>query len=479
MAECYDEILDSRSKTGTAGLSYSSYCDRELNRITGNTGGPSIVKAQTTDSATGKPIVDECALCRAVFENAKCLSTRKECGPNNEQYRIETFINKIKDKTQPLGVDGNHTDNQCVLNKEYKPRQGAHNEDADFHFGASPRQIQEMIDELNPDKKTTHRTWTGGMGWMGWSAIYFAPVEVLCTAVSNHVLCEDFVHKMRKHMCADDLHDDGFHAKSRDVIAALDYGLMGLSRERSTSKQACECAGFCTPKIDDAAMAGFKDYMKTKLNSLGKQIKQVFETTGKESLKIAYEESLIRARLSQCEGGVFNRVSLLSPKVTEWDKGSRERNHQMHGTQRDMAIGKKIPFKEDWLEKDELTSFTGNRIAYMGYCNEKTTSCFTFDEMNRGAISQLRFIGMDNNDKDTVLEVTDVDPKDPAFAEKSMLNIATIRDKKKADSIESHLSKFSRWHKVTHSDFERVGIVYAEVNKKENGVPQLVVVRGV
>ncbi len=211
----------------TAGLSYSSYCDRELNRITGNTGGPTIVNAQTFDSATGKPIVDQCALCRAVFENAKCLTTRKGCGPNNEQYKIENFLEKIKTKTSRNPY---HPGAHCVLNTNYKAgRRGAQN-NAEFNFGASPGQIKEMIEK---GEKMEHHTWTGGMGWMGWSSIYFGPIEVLCNAVSNQVLCEDFVHKMRKHMCADDVHDDGYHAKSRDLITALDYGLMGQSRERT------------------------------------------------------------------------------------------------------------------------------------------------------------------------------------------------------------------------------------------------------
>jgi len=124
----------------------------------------------------------------------------------------------------------------------------------------------------------------------------------LCNAVSNHVLCEDYVNKMRKRMCANDVYDDGYHAKSRDIIAALDYGLMSQSRERSTSKQACECAGFCTPKLEKEVMQGFKEFLKKKTNTLTKKFKQMFETTGKESLQIAYEESLIRDKLSQCEG---------------------------------------------------------------------------------------------------------------------------------------------------------------------------------
>lgn len=280
-------------------MSYNSYCDRELNRITGNTGGPQIVNAQTFDSTTGKPIVDECALCRAVFENAKCLTTRKECGPNNEQYRIENFLDKIEAKTSEDAEGG---DEHCVLNVNYKAgKGGAAQTRSEFNFGASPGQIKNMITAANAGEPE-HHTWTGGMGWMGWSAIYFAPIEVLCNAVSNHVLCEDYVHKMRKHMCANDVKDDGYHAKSRDIIAALDYGLMSQSRERSTSKQACECAGFCTPKLEKEVMQGFKEFLKKKTNTLTKKFKQMFETTGKESLQIAYEESLIRDKLSQCEG---------------------------------------------------------------------------------------------------------------------------------------------------------------------------------
>ena len=171
-----------------AGLSYSSICDRELNRITGNTGGPYIVEAQTFDEATGKPIVDHCAICKAVFENAKCLTTRRECGPKNDQHKIENYLKEINDKI---------TRQKCILNDKYKDGRGS-DEGQEFTFGASPAKVQQLITDMNKGDETEKHTWTGGLGWMGWSSLYFAPSEV-CLSLSlslfapSHTL-EKFAH---------------------------------------------------------------------------------------------------------------------------------------------------------------------------------------------------------------------------------------------------------------------------------------------
>ena len=290
----------------------------------------------------------------------------------------------------------------------------------------------------------------------------------MCNTVSNPVLCEDFINKMRNKICADELKDDEYHAKSRDLISALDFGLMGQSRERSTAKQACECAGFCTPQIDQEVAAGFKQYVKKQTKGFKKKIKAFFDASP-ESLEVAYEESLIRERLSRCEGNTFHRLPLLPAQVSKW--------HQTMDDRKAGGTEAKGEYNPDWLDNDGMRSYTGNRMAYIGYCNEESESCFSFDEMNQGAISEMSFISEEGND--VVLKITDVDPKDPAAAEKNMRNMKAIKNKKKTQSTQSHLIKLSRWHKVTSSDsdFDHVGIVYAEMNKKQNGVPQLVVVQ--
>jgi len=193
-------------------MNYGSFCDRELTRIMGDAGGSimSIVKVTKRSPTTGRELQDTCALCKAVFENAKCLATRTDCGPNNEKVPFEP--NVIFEKADK---------SNCVLNPKYLDG------DQEFKNGASPKWTLE-----NKNTQDVTKTWTdGGTGWMGWSAIYFAPTEVLCHTVSNHVVCKEFVNMLRKKICVDDMQDESYHSRARDLIAAIDFGMNGISKE--------------------------------------------------------------------------------------------------------------------------------------------------------------------------------------------------------------------------------------------------------
>ena len=194
-------------------MNYGSFCDRELTRIMGDAGGSimSIVKVTKRSPTTGRELQDTCALCKAVFENAKCLATRTDCGPNNEKVPFEP--NVIFEKADK---------SNCVLNPKYLDG------DQEFKNGASPKWT---LKHKNNTQDVTN-TWTdGGTGWMGWSAIYFAPTEVLCHTVSNHVVCKEFVNMLRKKICVDDMQDESYHSRARDLIAAIDFGMNGISKE--------------------------------------------------------------------------------------------------------------------------------------------------------------------------------------------------------------------------------------------------------
>lgn len=164
--------------------------------------------------------------------------------------------------------------------------------------GALPLHVKKWSgDEIMKQWQALKSTWHGNTGWMGWSAILFGPEEVLCDKVSNQIVCHDFLRRLRENTCTSAGEETGTHVRRSSLISSLDYGARGEKPDATTSRSACECAGYCVPNIESKANWELFYVSNTERGWISIALSNAIN---KEGMKIKYEESLIRDELNNC-----------------------------------------------------------------------------------------------------------------------------------------------------------------------------------
>merc|ERR1711871_1282412 len=145
---------------------YGKLCDRELAALTKGVMSQIVSQVTKQDERTGRTVDDPCALCMVVYDNAKCLTSQKECGPAGESIPFKNA------KEEVSAILKQH---QCRLNPLYKS--------AHVNLpGALPEDVSKWI---NGDTKTlSTKGWSGRNGWLGWSALLFGRIDILCDKVT-------------------------------------------------------------------------------------------------------------------------------------------------------------------------------------------------------------------------------------------------------------------------------------------------------
>jgi hypothetical protein len=182
---------------------------------------------------------------------------------------------------------------KCDLNAMYKNMAS----DA-LPTGALPSAVKKWIENKDMKHwKASKSTWQGNTGWMGWSAVLFGPDEVLCDKVSNQIVCHDFLRRLRETHCTSAGDETGQHVRRSALISALDFGARGETPDSTTSRSACECAGFCVPEIE--ARDKWELFYESNTERGWASI-ALSNAINKDGMRIQYEESLIRDELQTC-----------------------------------------------------------------------------------------------------------------------------------------------------------------------------------
>eukprot|EP00939_MAST-03C_sp_MAST-3C-sp1_P001842 g1842.t1 len=439
----------------TAAKNYNKLCERELASLTAGQQTKIISSVTRLDSKTGREVTDKCALCMAVYENAKCLATRKECGPRNAEIPFDTKENR--DMLIELISEGT-----CELNEGYN----AAGSDRDAS-GALPGMVKSWLamtkkkgrERLNALKKWNSQKakFAGGTGWMGWSAILFAPSEVLCDKTSNTIVCQSFVKALRQDLCRSPADETAVHMRRSALIAALDFGSKGENVDATTARSSCECSGYCVPEIDTKKGWQLHFESSTSRGWAGIVISNIFH---KEAMRVQYEESLIRDELETCVARKPQPTPMLAAGLTECEK---QRPWMKPNA------GPKISCDSNAV-LDVLTSYFTSTVAYIGHC-KPGSFCFSFDALNQGDQSkaQLYKEGPPNDKGTPTLALTDIDLADPDVAERrgNKFGVGALGD----------VVNFRAWGESTNKPWTHRGIVYAELIVGSKGLPKLVVVQ--
>jgi hypothetical protein len=446
----YQFTFTTPNDSGQAGAhNYGKVCDRELSAMT--QGGMSKIVTSVTkkDPQTGRVLQDTCAMCMAVYDNAKCLTTQNECGENSENIKF------VKSKAHIQTV---LSDMQCRLNPAYQRIDGK-------VTGAMPEEVNTWLDSAT--LKLDKSEWKGRNGWMGWSAILFAKTRLLCHKVTNKLVCDQFVENLRREFCLPEASNTITNRQRNRLIAALDFGVKGVSADETTARDACECASFCTPAVE-IPKKGFAAFMNDlwKRQNLVKII--LDKTVNQEYLTEIYRESLVQQDLMQCVAGrPLPRPILPSKQGAAWGKK----------IWRTITPDDTMSCKAGIDVETQVTGIFVNRVSYMGHCVDKKM-CFESDYMNQGEPGR------------TLLETKpESDPDTPTLSVFDLSGDATrddsndFQDKQRKKSRKSENSKdvleFKSWGSspATRKYWTHRGMVYAELLKSPStGMPKIIVV---
>jgi hypothetical protein len=108
--------------------------------------------------------------------------------------------------------------------------------------------------------------------------------------------------KLRYDFCLPEADNTITNRQRNRLISALDFGVKGKVADETSGRDACECAGYCTPKVtpEEKGLSGFledafikKGFLKSILDA----------TSNKKYLKELYRESLVQEELQNCVVG--------------------------------------------------------------------------------------------------------------------------------------------------------------------------------
>jgi hypothetical protein len=446
----YQFTFTTPSDQGQAGAhNYGKMCDRELAALTQGGMTKMVTSVTRKDPRTGRVTPDTCAMCMAVYDNAKCLTTQNECGENSENIK---FV-KLKPTISKL-----ISDNHCSLNDNYKRADGT-------VTGAMPAEVKTWLGSstLKLDKSE----WQGRNGWMGWSALLFAEKRHLCNKVTNKIVCEQFVEKLRREFCLPEASDTIINRQRNKLIAALDFGVKGASADETTARDACECSSFCTPKVDppESGFSAWVDEFWQKKNF----VKTVLDSTvNKAHLAEMYRESLVQQDLMQCVAGrPLPRPILPASSSKPFEKKIWET----------LTPDDKMSCEKDVDVESQVTGIFVNRVSYMGHCVE-SHMCFESDYMNQGEPGRTLLEKEPESDKDTpTLSVFDLSGETARDETNDFMANQLKKNRDKSSGKE--IVQFRAWGKSPKSRqyWTHKGVVYAELLKSPStGMPKIIVV---
>ena len=207
----------------------------------------------------------------------------------------------------------NERGEDCDFNTNYKDFASA-----SHATGALPGEVKTWCAGKNKKEWTALKAhWHGNTGWMGWSAVLFGPEEVLCDKVSNQIVCHDFLRRLREKRCTSAGEETGTHVRRSSLISALDFGARGEKAEATSSRSACECAGYCTPSIESKANWELFYESNTERGWVSIALSNAIN---KEGMKIQYEESLIRDELNNCVARKPQPAPLVLKRPAEYEE---------------------------------------------------------------------------------------------------------------------------------------------------------------
>ena len=445
----YQFTFTTPNDSGQAGAhNHGKVCDRELSAMTQGGMSKMVTSVTRKDLRTGRVIQDTCAMCMAMYDNAKCLTTQNECGENSENIK---FVKVKSSLSNMLG------EKQCRLNDAYKRPDGS-------VTGAMPEEVNTWLSSstLKLDKSE----WKGRNGWMGWSAVLFAEKRHLCHKVTNKLVCEQFVEKLRREFCLPEASNTIVNRQRNKLIAALDFGVKGVSADETTARDACECSNFCTPNVEipDGGLASWVSDLWKK-QSLMKTV--LDKTVNKDYLAEMYRESLVQQDLMQCVSGRPLPRPILPAKLGKpWEK-------KIWDT---VTPDDKMSCKEGDDVEPKLTGIFVNRVSYMGHCVD-SKMCFESDYMNQGEPGRTLLETRPEADRDTpTLSVFDLSGE--VTRDESNEFQAKQERKSRGDSAKE-IVQFRAWGKSPESReyWTHKGVVYAELLKSPStGMPKIIVV---
>ena len=487
---------------------YGRMCDRELAVLTGGETTKIVAEVVKTDEKTGRRVNDICAICRAVYDNAKCLATRRDCSDGSGALNDKALLLKHqKEKIRGILKAG-----KCHLNDEYSTVASPSGEGA---TGALPKQVQDWVDGdgklilRGGQRGDTGGGWQGN-GWMGWSAILFAEPRLLCNKVSNKVVCQSFVEKMRRTMCLGDADETMENRMRHRLVTALDFGARGNSPDQTTARDACECATYCVPEVPEPTKGAIKQFLDSTLDTKKGLIAATHDLAWRGSAnEERYREAKYREAMSSCivekptPAPILRLLDAKNSKDPKDHRQQRWRENWKHEKRWTTKTPDHWPssdptnksFDNGWPDRKkpegEVRDFKGqgicdmskgtgdtspklegifsNRVSYIGNCAEDEL-CFHTDDMSGGAPSETRLAYKPTDDEATpTLSVSD---------ESSNAEVEQNRVRKN-DYWKDRQQRFKAWGKAPEaSDWLFQGVVYAELVRASNGMPKIIVVQG-
>ena len=432
---------------GHGSHNYGKVCDRELSALTHGGQTKMVTSVTRQDPRTGRVVQDTCAMCMAIYDNAKCLTTQNECGENSESIKItkfkELFIDVLKRS-------------ECTLNKEYDTCE------PDCKMtGAMPSDVDAWISPTN--QKLNKKSWKGRNGWMGWSTILFAEKRHLCHKVTNKLVCEQFIDKLRREFCLPAAENTIVNRQRNRLIAALDFGVKGIPSDETSARDACECANFCSPVVTVP-----KEGLKSFIEDMGKGIvKTVIDAAfNKDYINEMYRETLVQQELMQCVVGKPLPRPILPKSLSK----SAEKQVWKNDEPNQCIAG--------FDYEESTTGIYVNQISYMGHCTDDVM-CFESDYMNQGEPGRTLLETKPKSDPDTpTLSIFDLSGDSTRDDSNDFATQQMRKDRSAASGKE--VTRFKAWGKspTTREFWTHRGIVYAELLKSPStGMPKIIVVQ--
>lgn len=421
-------------------------------------------KSRSRSSVNGKSSnaesgVDECSLCKVMFEKASCLSTSAgNCGeaPRHKLVDVEAVIQEQVESSEHSKKEEKPA---CKLNENYVEK-----EKVNAAKGATPHEVNLWINKDTPFARQNKMT----TSWMGWSAILFANKEVLCHDSENPLACQNWVSsKLREEICEDTKTVSLMSRKRLRLMTAIDFGVRGKTPDLTTATDACECAQFCTPDFNEETWYNDAKLWKKETGFTTNYIIK----TNKDKFKAAYKSHLEKDSLAMCTGSRLFQEPMTSftDSVAElgdsksWDKKWASKNSE---------LDKASCSKDTYV--DELHGVFQARVSFPGHC-KNSFSCKFAQLMNDGKGTRVS-IQRDPKWNPNVPTLSVFNTEDEDWVESHIKSKQDILDNTK-EIVQ--VPKFGqKWHEK-NKFFDQYGMVYAElVQGAKNGLKKIVIVQG-
>ena len=349
---------------------------------------------------------------------------------------------------------------------------------------------------------------------MGWSTLLFAEKEHLCYKVTNKLLCEQFVDRLRQDFCLPEAENTVVNRQRNRLIAALDFGVKGEIADETVGRDACECAGFCTPPVE-VPQEGFGAWLKDLYVKRG-FLKSVLDATlNKKYLQEMYRETLVQEELKQCVVGIpmprpilpatqkrpaINRVWEICPSEEEQEEQKAQEEDTIAAAEDEIATNAEehppVPKKKSSksgnamhamqcvIGEDYSPILTGifvNRVSYMGHCRDDYM-CFESDYMNQAEPGRTLLEQSPADDPETpTLSVFDLSGNTDRDDDNTFMSRQASKLSRRGsdDSGRKEIVRFKSWGKspASREYWTHRGIVYAELLKSPStGMQKIVVI---